>query len=125
MDEYEGVAILATNLRQNIDEAFIRRLPFVIQCPFPDEAERRRIWEKIWPAQTPLSSDVDFDFLAALKLSGGNIKNIAHGSAYLACAQRSEVTMEHLLHATRREYQNMGKVPPDFMALGLIEARAA
>jgi adenylate kinase family enzyme len=125
MDEYEGVAILTTNLRQNIDEAFIRRIPFVIQCPFPDEAERRRIWQKIWPARTPLASDIDLDFLATLKMCGGNIRNIAHGSAYLACAQDSEVTMEHLFHATRREYQNMGKVPPDFVASGLMEARAA
>jgi len=125
MDEYEGVAILATNLRQNIDEAFIRRLPFVIQYPFPEEEERRRIWEKIWPAKTPVSKDVDYAFLATLKLCGGNIKNIAHGSAYLACAENSEVTMEHLLHATRREHQNMGKVIPELVTSGLMKACAA
>src|SRR5262249_165860 len=75
MEEYEGVTILATNLRQNLDESFTRRLAFTIHFPFPDDEDRRRIWGGIWPAEAPLAKDLDFDFLARqFKLSGGNIK---------------------------------------------------
>ena len=110
MEQYEGVAILATNLRQNLDEAFVRRLAFIVHFPFPDEVSRRRIWDGIWPAETPLAADVDLDLLAnQFKLSGGNIKNIALGAAFLAATDGGAVSMTHLLHATRREYQKMGK----------------
>lgn len=113
MEEYEGIALLATNLRQNLDEAFVRRLAFTIYFPFPEEADRRRIWECIFPAQVPLSEDVDFDFLAnQFMLSGGNIKNVALAAAFLA-AEEGKVTMVHLLRAIRREYQKMGKVLSD------------
>jgi len=111
MEQYEGIAILATNLRQNMDEAFLRRLAFIVQFPFPDEASRRRIWIGIWPAETPLADDVDLDLLARqFKLSGGNIKNIALAAAFLAAEDGGAVRMQHLLQATRREYQKMGKV---------------
>jgi SpoVK/Ycf46/Vps4 family AAA+-type ATPase len=111
MEEYAGIAILATNLRQNLDESFLRRLAFTVHFPFPDEPDRRRIWSAIWPAQTPLADDVDVAFLARqFKLSGGNIKNIALAAAYLAAGDGESVTMTYLLQATRREYQKMGKV---------------
>jgi SpoVK/Ycf46/Vps4 family AAA+-type ATPase len=110
MEQYEGVAILATNLRQNLDQAFVRRLAFIVHFPFPDEESRRRIWSGIWPSRIPLAEDVDLDLLASrFKLSGGNIKNIALGAAFLASEGSGAVTMAHLLHATRREYQKMGK----------------
>jgi Winged helix domain, variant/ATPase family associated with various cellular activities (AAA) len=110
MEQFEGVAILATNLRQNLDDAFLRRLAFTVQFPFPDVASRRRIWAEIWPVQTPLNDKVDFDWLAhRFVLSGGNIRNIALASAYLAAEENSAVTMSHLIHATRREFQKMGK----------------
>jgi SpoVK/Ycf46/Vps4 family AAA+-type ATPase len=110
MEEYEGVAILATNLRQNLDESFVRRLAFTISFPFPDEADRRRIWSGIWPAETPLAPDLDLDLLARrFKLSGGNIKNIALAAAFLAAENGDAVRMAHLLQATRREYQKLGK----------------
>jgi SpoVK/Ycf46/Vps4 family AAA+-type ATPase len=110
MEEYEGVALLATNLRQNLDESFVRRLSFTVHFPFPDEADRRRIWEGIWPAETPLSDDVNYDLLAhQFKLSGGNIKNIALAAAFLAAEDGGPVTMAHLTQATRREYQKLGK----------------
>jgi SpoVK/Ycf46/Vps4 family AAA+-type ATPase len=110
MEEYEGVAILATNLRQNLDESFVRRLAYTVHFPFPDEAERRRIWARIWPSRTPLADDVDLDRLAGeFRLAGGNIKNIALAAAFLAVADGDEVTMSHVLHATRREYQKLGK----------------
>jgi SpoVK/Ycf46/Vps4 family AAA+-type ATPase len=110
MEQFEGVAILATNLRQNLDDAFLRRLAFTVQFPFPDMASRRRIWAEIWPPQTPLDGQIDFDWLARrFVLSGGNIRNIALAAAYLAAEQNSAVTMAHLIHATRREFQKMGK----------------
>jgi AAA+ superfamily predicted ATPase len=110
MEEYEGVAILATNLRQNLDESFIRRLAFIIHFPFPDEADRQRIWNKIWPTETPLAADLDLDFMAhGFKLSGGNIKNIVLAAAFSAAHDGGRVTTAHLLQATRREYQKMGK----------------
>jgi SpoVK/Ycf46/Vps4 family AAA+-type ATPase len=110
MEEYEGIAILATNLRQNLDDSFVRRLAFTVHFPFPDEASRRCIWAGIWPEQTPVGADVDRDFLAhQFKLSGGNIKNIALAAAFLAAGDGGIVGMPHLIRATQREYQKMGK----------------
>jgi AAA+ superfamily predicted ATPase len=114
MEAYDGIAILATNLRQNLDDAFVRRLAFTVHFPFPDEASRRRVWAGIWPVETPLATDVDLDALARqFKLSGGNIKNIALAAAFFAAEDGGLVTMAHLLQATRREYQKLGKVLSD------------
>ncbi len=111
MEQYEGIAILATNLRGNLDESFTRRLAFTVHFPFPDEANRLRIWQNIFPSQVPLARDVELEFLARqFKLSGGNIKNIALAAAFLAAEDGSVVTMTHLRHATQREYQKMGKL---------------
>jgi SpoVK/Ycf46/Vps4 family AAA+-type ATPase len=110
MDSYAGVAILATNLRANLDEAFARRLAFTIHFSFPGVAERRRIWERIWPGATPLSGDLDLDLLAErFTLSGGNIKNIALAAAFLAAEEGGPVSMTHVLHAVRREYLKLGR----------------
>jgi hypothetical protein len=111
MEEYAGITILATNLRQNLDEAFLRRLAFAVHFPFPDAESRRRIWAGVWPPQTPLAADVDCARLAErCKLSGGNIKNVALAAAFLAAADTGPVTMHHLRQAIRREYQKLGKV---------------
>ena len=119
METYEGLAILATNLRQNLDESFVRRLAFTVHFPFPDEANRRRIWQGIWPAETPLAEDLNLGSLAErFKLSGGNIKNIALAAAFLAAEDGTAVGMNHLLRAIRREYQKMGKVLSDAELLG-------
>lgn len=112
METYRGVAILATNLRHHLDDAFVRRLAFAVHFPFPDETSRLRIWQGIWPAATPLADDVDLAVLAQrYKLGGGNIRNIALAAAYLA--QPQPIAMRHLLHAIRREYQKLGKVLDD------------
>lgn len=112
MEQYEGIAILATNLRQNLDEAFVRRLAFIVQFPFPDEMMRKRIWADIWPASVPLAEDVDLDALAKqLKLSGGNIRNIALSAAYLAAGNGQIVTREHIQQASQRELQKLGRSP--------------
>jgi SpoVK/Ycf46/Vps4 family AAA+-type ATPase len=111
MDQYQGVAILATNLRQNMDEAFVRRLGFAIDFPFPDEEQRARIWRLLFPPEARRTSDIDFLALGnQLRIAGGNIKNIVLSAAFLAASANESVGTEHLLHATRREYRKMGKV---------------
>ncbi len=111
VESYDGVTILATNLRANLDEAFARRLQFAVDFPFPEEAYRRRIWETLFPPDVPRATDLDFALLARrFKLAGGNIRNIIVAAAYLAAAEESPVTMQHLLHATRRELQKMGRL---------------
>jgi len=111
MEEFEGLSILATNLNRNMDEAFVRRLTFTIPFPFPDEIYRHCIWQAVWPVEVPLSEDVDLEWLARqFKLAGGNIKNIALAAAFLAVEEGSSIAMRHLVQATRREYQKMGKI---------------
>jgi len=110
MEQHEGVSILATNLRQNLDDAFLRRLAFTVQFPFPDEASRRQIWTGIWPKEAPVAPDVNADWLAArFTLSGGNIRNAALGAAYLAVKDGSAITLAHIVRAVRAEFQKMGK----------------
>lgn len=110
MEQFDGLAILATNLKQNLDDAFARRLTFTINFPFPEEAERRALWERLWPPRAPRDCDVDLDWFAReFRMSGGNIRNIVLAAAHLAAADGKVVTREHLLHATRREYQKLGK----------------
>ena len=111
IEAYDGFAILATNLRQNLDEAFARRMAFTVHFPVPGEASRRRIWEGIWPAETPLAADIDLRQLARqLALSGGSIRNMALAAAFLAAEDGSAVGMRHVWVAARREYQKFGKV---------------
>jgi AAA+ superfamily predicted ATPase len=110
MEEYEGVAILATNLRQNLDEAFVRRLQFIVEFPFPNEDYRQKIWEVMFPPETPVSREVDFKTLAReVKLAGGNLKNIAISAAFYAARSGGAIEMSHLLLAARREYQKLGR----------------
>ncbi len=114
MEEYDGVAILATNLRRNMDDAFVRRMHFAVEFPLPDAGDRRRIWEQIWPESTPRGADLDLDFMARrFELAGGNIRNIALAAAFFAAGDSAVVHMAHLIRATRREYQKMGKVVLD------------
>jgi SpoVK/Ycf46/Vps4 family AAA+-type ATPase len=111
MEEYEGVVILASNYQKNIDEAFTRRIRFIIEFPFPNDDYRRRIWGKVFPEHTPLGEDIDFDFLShKLKLTGGNIRNIALGAAFLAAGNGGRVQMEHVVYAAKREFQKMGRL---------------
>ena len=117
MEAHQGVTLLATNMRHNLDEAFTRRLAFTVRFPFPDEASRARIWRGIWPEGIPLAPDFDSDALAErFTLSGGHIKNVALAAAFLAAP--GPVTMAHVLHAVRREYQKMGKALTDEDLLG-------
>jgi hypothetical protein len=111
MEAYDGVTILATNLRSNLDEAFTRRLQFAVDFPFPEEADRLRIWNTLFPPDVPRNNDVDLGLLARrFKLAGGNIRNIIVNAAYLAAGDGGTVSMSHLLHGTRRELQKMGRL---------------
>lgn len=110
MEEFEGLAILATNLRQNMDDAFLRRLQVVVEFPFPDEAQRRRIWEVTFPPEAPLADSVDFAALArSVRLPGGNIRNIALAAAFYAAAENSRIGMTHLVRAARREHDKLSR----------------
>jgi hypothetical protein len=111
MEAYDGVTILATNLRANLDEAFTRRLQFALDFPFPEEEYRLRIWQTLFPPDVPREADLDFVILARrFKLAGGNIRNIIVSAAYLAAADGGCVTMNHILHGARREMQKMGRL---------------
>jgi SpoVK/Ycf46/Vps4 family AAA+-type ATPase len=111
MEEYVGVVILASNMRKNMDEAFVRRLHFAIDFPMPGVDDRRRIWRQIWPAAAPRDPALDLEFMAQeVEVAGGAIRNIALASAFLAASNGGVVTMQHLIRATQREYQKMGKL---------------
>ena len=117
-EEHEGVVILSTNFGKNIDDAFLRRMQFTVEFPFPDKKHRELMWEKIFPEDAPLSTEISYRYLSEkLKISGGNIKNIALASAFLAAEESSHIEMKHILYATRREYQKIGKafVKSDFV----------
>ena len=114
MEAYEGMAILATNLRKNMDEAFLRRLHFIVEFPFPNAQQRKQIWTTIWPDLTPRGEGLDVSFLAdGFELTGGSIRNVVLAAAFQAAADGGVVTMDHLLQGIRREYRKMGEVSAD------------
>jgi hypothetical protein len=110
MERHQGLAILATNRRGDLDPAFLRRLRHVVVFPFPDAALRRAIWARAFPPTTPTAM-LDLDALASLELAGGSIRNVALNAAFLAAADGVPVAMPHLLHAARREYEKLDRLP--------------
>jgi ATP-dependent 26S proteasome regulatory subunit len=110
MEEHEGIVILASNFRKNMDDAFLRRLHFTVEFPLPDEKSREDIWRKTFPEETPIANGVNFAFLSKFKLSGGNIKNVVLAASFLAAEDSMAVEMEHLIKATKREYEKIGKL---------------
>jgi hypothetical protein len=111
MEAYEGVVILATNLGRNMDDAFVRRMHHTVDFPLPGEPERLRIWERVFPPETPLEPGLDLDRVARrVDVAGGNIRNIALAAAFLAAEEGDVVRMEHLVRAAQREFQKMGTV---------------
>ncbi len=104
LEEYDGVVLMATNLLQNIDEAFMRRINFVISFPFPDVPTRKRLWEKMLDTGAPVDDYIDYDFLAEnFKIAGGNIKNCAVHAAFLAAAEGAPISMRHLVSSVVTE----------------------
>jgi hypothetical protein len=101
-ENFQGLAILTTNLKSSLDKAFQRRLRFTVDFPFPDAAQREAIWQRIFPAKTP-TQNVSPKLLAQLNMTGGNIRNIAINAAFMAAEAGAPVGMEHLFEATRLE----------------------
>lgn len=112
MDEHEGAVILASNLSKNIDDAFSRRMHYIIDFPLPDETHRERLWCGMFPAEVPLGEDVDFRFLARhFPIAGGDIKNVALDAAFLAVQDGRIITMKQLINAMARQMLKQGKIP--------------
>ncbi|MFJ5708020.1 ATP-binding protein [Streptomyces sp. NPDC093105] len=111
MESFDGLAILATNLRANLDDAFTRRLDLIIDFPVPDAPQRLLLWDRTLGPHLPRATDLDLDFCAnAFELSGGNIRSIAVTAAYLAADSGGPLTMRMLIHAVQREYQKLGRL---------------
>ncbi|WP_414588439.1 ATP-binding protein [Scytonema sp. PCC 10023] len=108
MEAYPGLAVLTTNLKSSIDTAFLRRIRFVLQFPFPDTIQRAEIWRRVFPTSTP-TQGLDAMKLAKLSVAGGNIRNIALNAAFLAADARESVQMKHLLRAAQSEYSKLEK----------------
>ncbi|MFJ7628672.1 ATP-binding protein [Streptomyces sp. NPDC097595] len=111
MESFDGLAILATNLRANLDDAFTRRLDLVVDFPVPDPPQRLLLWNRSLGPTLPRGADLDLAFCAEnFELAGGNIRSIAVTAAYLAADMGGEVTMATLIHAVQREYQKLGRL---------------
>jgi hypothetical protein len=108
MEAYRGLAILATNLKSHLDAAFLRRLRYVVDIPFPDARNRRAIWEKAFPAETAVHG-IDYDMLARMEIAGGNIIVIAINAAFLAAADATPVGMAHIARAARAEFRKLDR----------------
>jgi AAA+ superfamily predicted ATPase len=125
MEHFDGITVLATNLRGNVDPAFARRLHFIITFPDPDEATRKELWSHHLAQLPAIDADDPLDpaALATLDLAGGGIRNVVLSAAYAAIAAGEPVGMSHLAAAAAREYTKMGRRVPDTAALtsqGLI-----
>ncbi|MBW4599428.1 MAG: ATP-binding protein [Calothrix sp. FI2-JRJ7] len=119
MECYPGLAILTTNLKSSLDTAFMRRIRFVVQFPFPDTTQRTEIWRRIFPQNTP-TEGLNATKLAQLNVSGGNIRNIALNAAFLAADASEPVQMKHVLRAARTEYTKLEKSLTDSEIQGWI-----
>src|SRR3569623_75851 len=108
METYRGLSVLTTNLKSLLDTAFLRRIRFVVQFPFPDVAQRAEIWRRIFPEPLP-RDELNIDQLARLHMAGGNIRNIAMNAAFLAADDGGRVGMTHLARAARMEYAKLEK----------------
>jgi hypothetical protein len=108
MESYRGLAILTTNMPDSLDSAFKRRLRFIVEFPFPDLAQRRALWSRVFPTTTP-TEGLDYDRLARLNVAGGHVRNIALHAAFSAAEAGRPVTMRDLLAATRRELAKAGR----------------
>jgi SpoVK/Ycf46/Vps4 family AAA+-type ATPase len=108
MEQYRGLAVLTSNLKDSLDDAFLRRLRFIVSFPFPDATQRAGIWRRAFPRATP-TEGLDPDRLATLEVAGGTIRNIALSAAFLAADEGAPVRMQHLLQAARGEYEKLEK----------------
>lgn len=119
MEAYRGLAILTTNLKGSLDQAFMRRIRFIVQFPFPDVNQRTEIWQRIFPKETP-TQELDPSKLAKLNVSGGNIRNIALNAAFLAADAGEPVEMKHILQAAKSEYAKLERPMTDTEIKGWV-----
>jgi len=112
MESYRGLAVLATNMRSALDPAFLRRIRFVVNFPFPEFTQRAEIWQRVFPANTP-TEGLNASFLARLVIPGGNIRNIAMNAAFRAAEEGTPVRMTHLAKTARNEFIKMEKPIPE------------
>lgn len=117
MEAYRGLAVLTTNQRGSLDPAFLRRLRFVVQFPFPDQAQRETIWRRVFPGAMP-RAELDYDRLSRLQLAGGHIRNIALNAAFLAAETGEPLRMAHLAHAARQEAAKHDRALPEAQTRG-------
>lgn len=114
IENFDGIAVLATNKRDHIDEAFQRRIHVSIEFPLPLMPERERLWARSFPAAAPMAPDIDWNFLARrFELTGGTIRNAALGAAYLAAEARGAIGMREIVNAVRIELVKAGRRMPD------------
>jgi hypothetical protein len=119
MEAYRGLSILTTNRRAALDPAFLRRIRFAVEFPFPDTTLRAEIWRRVFPLQTP-TEGLQIDRLARLNAAGGHIRNIAMGAAFLACDAGEPVRMSHLLSAASSEFAKMERPLADAEVAGWV-----
>jgi AAA+ superfamily predicted ATPase len=119
MESYRGLSILTTNRKSALDQAFLRRIRFVAEFPFPEPDQRAEIWRRVFPTQTPIEG-LKIDRLARLNAAGGNIRNIALNAAFLAADAGEPVRMSHLLSATRSEFAKLEKPLTDSEVAGWL-----
>jgi AAA+ superfamily predicted ATPase len=119
MEAYRGLAILTTNRKEALDTAFLRRIRFAVEFPFPESAQRAEIWRRVFPRQTP-TEGLRIDRLARLNAAGGNIHNIAMGAAFLAADAGEPVRMSHLLSAARNEFSKIERPLTDLEIAGWV-----
>lgn len=111
IEEYSGITIMTTNFIQNIDQAFFRRISYVVNFNLPGVELRKKMWIKMYPKHAPIDKNVDFDFLANnFAIAGGNIKNVVITSTFMAAAEGTNITMSHILKALEYEITKQGKM---------------
>lgn len=111
LESFDGVVLMSTNLLQNIDSAFMRRISYVINFPFPDEGRRLELWKKMFPPEMPVDEGIDFEYLARqFELSGAVIKNTVMSAAFLAAEEDAPVNMSHILRAVRKQLSKQGRL---------------
>ncbi|NET58073.1 MAG: ATP-binding protein [Symploca sp. SIO2E6] len=119
MESYRGLAILTTNMKSALDKAFLRRIRFIVQFPFPNAEQRREIWQRIFPQQTP-TENLDYKKLAKLNVAGGNIRSIAMNAAFIAVDAGEPLQMKHILQATKNEYVKLERPLTDVEIKGWV-----
>ncbi len=116
MESYKGLSVLTTNYKNNMDDAFVRRLRFIVQFPFPQAIERAGIWRSVFPSETPING-LDYEKLSRLEIPGGIIRSIAVNAAFHAASEDRHLEMKHILKAAKEEYNKSEKtLMPELVA---------